>query len=170
MKEIYAIDPSSDLLDPLIVRSISIEEESFLPPRYAEVSRSSSGNLNSDSSKYNDPFGIIPDKLNSELCKFTFTVAKNENTNKPYLWNLAAGYLSIVINNYKQADVFLAKALNQASNDTLVNEQIRLFKIVSAIEQIKKPDEKFEKSIVLELKWLNDKKRAKVLKNKDVYD
>lgn len=143
MKEIYAINPSSDLLDLLLVRAANIEEEKFVPRSFSFEKQ-----VNENSSK---PFEAIK----PELIDFVKNVADKGNTNKPYLWNLVAGYFVLANTEYAQADAYFNKALASGKEkDSVVEEQIVALKMVSKIAQLKKPDIKFEQEITSDLKKL----------------
>ena len=157
MKEIYAIDPKSDLLDLLLVRAVNIAEENFLPGQYFySETRDSS-------------FALKTKQVDAELTGFLKQVADKGNSNTPYLWDLAAGYLCTSVADYKLADKYLKNAEKEAKNDALVTEQIRILRLVSKIEQYKSSSDKTESELTKELVWLNKDKHEKDLRSGYVY-
>ncbi|HTB06449.1 MAG TPA: hypothetical protein VK806_05800 [Bacteroidia bacterium] len=158
LKEVYEIDPKSDLLDLLLARTVNVVEEEFLPGNPFERSSASP-----DSVAYIKSAAINPD-----IPTFLKMVADKKNTAKPYEWNLAAGYLSWAVgdNNYQK---YLDKAKSQAKDDKLVQEQIRLIELVAAIKQGKAGDKKFEEAVVPELKWLTAERHDTNFRKQDAY-
>ena len=144
MKEIYRIDPKSDLLDLLLARSVSTAEESFMPLR------------DSDTQKLNE-FRIINEKVSHDLISFIKACSDKGNTNKPYLWDLAAGYLSFAAADFGTARKYLDKTKDETKNDQLVQEQIHLIEIPMLLQQSGSIDSKFESKILNELTWLRSK-------------
>lgn len=145
MKEIYLLNPKSDLLDVLLTRAINIEEESFIPGLW--------GYDKSDST-----FAMKQGEVSDPLITFIEEVANKNNTAKPYLWNLAAGYLNTIKQSYKKADSYLQKAETGAKSDVLVAEQIRLIRIMTKIELLSSPNKKAEDDLAKELTWLSKDK------------
>jgi hypothetical protein len=155
MKEIYAIDPKSDLLDLLLVRAVNIEEEQFIP------------NLYYDDDKNTSRYALKKNNVDNSLFTFLKKVADAGNSNKPYLWNLSAGYLCIAAGNYKQADTYLSKATT--TGDKLVAEQIRAFRLISNVEQYNKPLENMETTFAKELTWLDKEGHDNGLRSQQMY-
>ncbi len=157
MKEIYALEPSSDLLDLLLVRGMNMEEEKFLPLK------------NSYEKPVDSTYHIKSSALNKEFAEFVTTTANEMKTSKPYLWDLSAGYLAIVQGDFKSGDTWLGKASHFVSGDTLVQQQIRLLEIVSKIEQEQAFKGSFEGDIVKDLVWMSHTPSGHGLRNTNVY-
>ncbi|HEY4785896.1 MAG TPA: hypothetical protein VIH57_07595 [Bacteroidales bacterium] len=156
MKEIYKMDPKSDLLDVLLVRAVNIAEESFLPGQGYFSEKKDSG------------YVIKSKEVDNELLSFLSAIADKKNTNKPYLWDLTTGYLYIAANDFKQGEKYLKNAEKEAREDALVSEQIRAFRLVSKIEQYGKPTEQEEAELARELKWLRDGKHEEGLRYNEI--
>ena len=154
MKEIYTLEPNSELLESLLVRSINIEEEHVLP-QYAYWSNHSDG------------YKINSAKLNKDLFEFVKQVAQENNTNSPYLWNLAAGYLSILSKDYITGADYLAKV--DGNDDKLLTEQIKLISIVSKVIQYEKYNENIEADLVKGLTWIKSRDHELGLRNYQTY-
>lgn len=146
MKEIYALDPKSDLLDLLLMRAVNIEEEQL-----------------STESKLNDF------KQNKELFSFVKTVADNKNSLKPYLWYLATAYLNTFSGDYKKTESYLVKAEAYAKTDELLTDQIHLIRLMIKIDQYK-PIVQQENDIQKELKWLGNYNAKTSLRTNFMYD
>jgi hypothetical protein len=158
MKEIYALNPKSDLLDLLLVRAVNINEESFIdqPYRWEEATDST--------------YALKPQQVDQSLLAFTRLVADKANVNKPYLWNLTTGYLHLVAGNYPDAEKYLQKAQSASASDVLVNEQIRAFRLIGLIEQYTSVDQKIEEKLARELNWIGREKRHPSLRSASIYE
>jgi hypothetical protein len=158
MKEIYALDPKSDLLDLLLVRAVNIAEESFIPSTNYYTEKSDSG------------YDLKSSSIDKSLLTFLKDVADKRNTNKPYLWDLATGYLYIGATDFVQGDKYLRNAEKEAKNDVLVNEQIRALRFVSKVQQYNTPSAKTEVELAKELLWLSKEKHEAGLRSSEVYN
>lgn len=157
MKEIYRLDPSSDLMDLLLVRAINIEEEQFVPHSY-------------DWSEKGSSFKIPASSVNNDLMQFVKNVADKKNTAKPYLWNLSAGYLYTAALDFKKAASYLSKALAGSKNDTLVLDQVKLIRFIAKVEGLQKPTPAFESEMAKEFVWLDTRRNDNVLRASYVYN
>lgn len=157
MKEIDRLDPASELQDLLLTRAINLEEERVLPIRNSYDT-------------LDTVYGFKRNRLNKELVNFISATAKKENTNKPYLWHLTAGYVSIMQGDYKNAEVSFANVKKQAATDSLVLDQVRAFELISFVEQEKKLDAAFESKLFEELNWLNPSPKENGLRNAGLFE
>ena len=126
MKEIYALDPKSDLMDLMLARAMNKQEL-----RYQS------------------------DSLNRDLQIFIKIVADKGNTSKPYEWDLAAGYLGWTTAD-KDFQKYLNKAKAECNGDSLVLEEARLIELFNKLNEGKAGDKTFEQNIVPELKWVKN--------------
>ena len=154
MKEIYAIDPSSNLLDLLLVRAINIQEETVLPDFKM--------NLVFD-------FKIKSDKINKDLYQFVESTADANNTHRPFIWNISAAYLAILSKDFTKGENYLKLAENETGNDSLLYNQVKLISIIGKIEQTKNLDKSKENEIVDDLIWLKNKHNTD-LRNDRAFD
>lgn len=157
MKEIDKIDPASDLQDLLLTRAINLEEERILPVRNSYDT-------------IDTIYHFKTNRLNKELIDFITVTAKKENTHKPYLWSLTAGYLSVIQGQYKIAEDYFTNVKKTAGTDTLVLEQVRAFELISFVEQEKKMDNAIESKLFEELNWLNPNAKSNGLRNAPLYE
>lgn len=144
MKEIYKIDPASEHIDYLLTRWVNRQEQEL--NTFVEKSFKSK----------DEYFKTVKGKINTSAYKWIKEVAsKPSNLHNPVLWKMAVGYMEIFQGNYKEASKELenAKALVD-SNDKLLDDQIRLFKLINTVSQIRKIDSKVEASLMPELNWL----------------
>jgi hypothetical protein len=141
MQEIYSLNPKSEYLDLLLVRAVNIMEETVLPQRY---------DWEEDVNEYN----LKVSGTYAELISFVQGAAKKGNTSKPYLWNLSAGYLSILAGKYDEVESYFTLAEKQAGESELVKNQIRSLRLIKWIEEMEKPDPEFQSGIIGEISWL----------------
>lgn len=144
MKEIYTMDPSSDLMDLLLVRAVNITEEKMLPTRDSYFFPASS------------TYELRPDSASKEFVDFVIKTAEQQKVHKPYLWRLAAGYLLLVQKKYAAADMQLNTALSLIKNDSLVSDQVRSLRLISKIQQQTIPNEDFETVVIPDLQYLDE--------------
>jgi len=156
MQEIYKLNPKSDLLALLIARAVNINEESFIQ---------NSGYW----SKPDSGYALRNKEVDTELLNFSHKLASAGNTNKPYLWNLVAGYLNLALGNYKQSEKYLSAAESGSKGDILVTEQIHAFRIMNKIEQYLKPTLKTEDELTKELVWLGKDSHQASLRSDCIY-
>lgn len=155
MKEIYQLNPKSDLLDLLVVRAVNVNEEYFLPDQWSENRTG---------------YKLITNNVDEELLSFSQTLADAGNTNKPYLWYLVNGYLKLANGDFKSSEYYLAKANSISPSDQLIEDQIRAFKIMNKIEQYEKPDSKKEEELASDLNWLGEAESHQSLRSSNIYN
>jgi hypothetical protein len=156
IKQIYALNPKSDLMDLLLVRAVNISEENFIPGLDYYTEQKDSG------------YVLRNAKVDTNLLAFIKDVADKRNTNKPYLWDLSAGYLCIASDDYKSGEKYLKNAEKESHNDVIVAEQIRAFRIISKVEQYTSPNPKQETEFARELVWLTKEKHEEGLRSSQV--
>ncbi len=136
MQEIYKINPKSELLGLMLMRGINqLEGQSI------------------------DTYGgvhISTDRMNNNLLDFVITVAAKENSEKPYLWNLCAGYLEW-INGKTDYDKYLDKAKVESAGDSLVMEEARYISIMGKVQAADVKDKNFGNNFLDDLAWLGSK-------------
>ncbi|HTH82344.1 MAG TPA: hypothetical protein VL490_05395, partial [Mucilaginibacter sp.] len=150
IKEIAALNPKSDKLDVLLSRLINCREAN-------------------DNSSYilNKPNQEISNnetkKIEVNEIRVVDSIARKNNTNKPYYWNIAAGYLHYMHYDYAQAAKFYAIAKKQfPANDKLIAAQYKLLIIFLDLVQLKHIDANTEAKLVEPLNWLKDLEQEKI--------
>jgi hypothetical protein len=146
IRAIAAIDPKSDKLNLLLSYMINSEEYNSSDYNYDAP----------DSVKHRPNIGRI----------ITDSIARLNNTEKPYFWDLAAGYLNYRDSNYTESAKFYAAAKKQlpANNNELL-AQSKLLDILLYIKRLKKISDKNEQQLIEPLNWLADIKENKVKVN-----
>ncbi|WP_333819596.1 hypothetical protein [Ohtaekwangia sp.] len=144
IQEIYKLNPASPHLDYLLTRLVNQEEVA----------------VNGIDFKTAEEYKRTrKEKLDKGALQLVNTIAKEEKTPKPYLWNIAAGYLNILVGNYTIASQLLDKAEKQSPKSELALQQIHLFKIINTLSSITKMDDKAENKLLVDLTWLYNAKQ-----------
>lgn len=139
--EIIALDPKSEKLDLLLSRAINITESGF---------RNYYGAKDDSTSVLKKNLALISG------------IALKNNTNKPYIWNLAAGYLNFMDKNYATAAKFYETAKTQLPTDNkLLMAQYKILDWGLYVRQLKKIDATAEAKMIEPLNWFANLKEGK---------
>ncbi len=139
IQEIYKLNPVNSHLDYLLTRLVNKEET-----RLNTVEFKSAVDFKKNAKT----------QVNREILQLVGTIAKDEKTSKPYLWNMAAGYLNTFDGNYPLAQQLIEKAEKLAPKSELSALQIRLLKFVNNLSATTKMDATSESKLLPELSWL----------------
>jgi hypothetical protein len=149
IQEIYKLNPKSEHLDYLLTRLINIKERAL----HVEPYKTPEGYKK-------EMKGIVsPEEL-----QFVLTIANENKTNNPFLWNSAAGYLQTFSGNYVEAVEYFDKAAKAASanpsSSPLANDQIRLLRLINTLSSLSKIDAKAETKLLTDLNWLYNEQKS----------
>lgn len=133
INEIYKLNPASDALNVLLVRTVNKAEQEF--------------------NFYYDSKGSA--KKDNVVLPLITRIADANNTNKPNMWYMACGYLNFLNGNGAVADKYYAKASKATTKNSLEADQLRILEISTKVAQVQKIDAAFEKSILPDLEWLS---------------
>ncbi|KGE13861.1 hypothetical protein [Sphingobacterium deserti] len=139
MAKIYALQPNSPHLDFLLTRWVN-EQESTVNEYY-----------NLQSSTYPWDGSKIDRKTLSWLAEILKQPKKLHN---PALVYLAYGYVNMFINEHELSKQTFVKAEKYSKGKPLMMAQIRLFKILNEVAQLKTIQTKDEEQLLPELVWL----------------
>ncbi|MEO8515171.1 MAG: hypothetical protein ABI426_00420 [Flavobacterium sp.] len=138
-QKMYALDPKSEHLDLMLTRIINGEENKLNAISYKTIE------------EYRK---IVKDKLSKNVYSLVTTIAQNKNTSKPYMWDIAAGYLEIFNQDYKKASQYFDSAEKTMPKTNLSQSQLRLIRLVNTLSSTNKMNNKSEKELLPELNWL----------------
>ncbi|WP_133259745.1 hypothetical protein [Pseudochryseolinea flava] len=140
IQEIYKLNPKSAHIDYLLTRFVNIKEVDLSEDQYTSLAQ----------------YRAAMKKLvTAEDLQFVTSIAKDNKIGNPFLWNTAAGYLSIYAGKNDDATQFFDKALKaNASPSEMSNQQIRLLRLINTLTTINKLDSKIEGKLVADLTWL----------------
>ncbi len=139
INEIFKINPQNPHIDYLLTRLVNLEEENLRIE------------INESALKYKTE---LKNKLNQEAISVVNSIAQSEKTAKPYLWNMAAGYLQTLNGNYSLAKSYLAKAEKQIPQTQSVKNQLRLLHLINTLSEMDVMNSTNENILLPELDWL----------------
>jgi hypothetical protein len=139
--EIYRINPKSDLLDVLLTRLVNIMEEEYIwkseelkSPLYWEW----------------DTDEIFARNTNADIIS---KVADENLVKDPALWNLCAGYLCVLQNQYERGETYFKKT-EGLSKDAALLRELRIFRFVGRLLSQQTDDAVFDAYAAGEMNWL----------------
>jgi len=132
INEIYTLDPKSEKLDLLLSRAVNKEEQKF----------------------DKDKVQFLSEPLDAELVSLVNKIAAAGNAGKPYMWNIAAGYLAMLSKDFTKAQSQYALAEKVLPKDQLLQAQLRLLKLVNNVAAANRIDSKLENELLPEIDWL----------------
>lgn len=143
IQEIVKLDAKSEKLDLLLARIINTTEY----------------NLNNFYQSEPDSAAKQSLKQNTAIVS---SIALKNNTSKPYFWNLAAGYLNFMNQDYITARRFYKAAKQQLpKDDRLVMAQYKILDWALYVKELKKIDAVAEAQMIEPLNWFADLKESK---------
>lgn len=140
VENIYKLDPHNVHLDYLLSRLINIQEQ-HLKVDYATKNLSENKQA-------------IHQIINAKAYQLVLKIADENNISKPYMWQMAAGYLATLNENYSLANGLLDKASQNIPQTTLAKNQLRLLRFVNQLSSINELNPEKEASIIADLNWL----------------
>lgn len=150
IKEIYALNAASDLIDLLIVRAVNIYEASHLkyigdqneeiyPGEYVDAAE-----IPTDSYK---SWSSLDSIRAEELCVFLKTASENKQFRKPDLALTSAAYLQFLQGDFKESKQLIKAAERKMKSDS-VRTQLKIVEILDEIALINRIDAKAEDRLV----------------------
>ena len=140
IENIFNLNPKSDYLEFLVTRLINNQEikinKTFTSQTVAQNKLA------------------IKDSLSKTVVNLIDKIAQSGKVTKPYLWNVAAGYLQTLDGNFEKADLYLDKAATQMPKTTLAINQVRLLKFINNLSKINELTTVNETTILKDLNWL----------------
>jgi hypothetical protein len=137
---IYALKPQSEHLDYLLTRLINNQER--------KIDKSFQDKTVLENKKR------TKDSIHKSAIVLVTQIAQANKTTKPYLWDIAAGYLETLNGNFVEADKNFDKAENKMPKKTLAIAQLRLLRFVNNLSKIDQLNPNNEKTILKDLSWL----------------
>ena len=149
MKQIYELNPKSPYLDLLLSREVNRVEREVLP---------SSDYYWYSFKDYMEQIGEVTTE-NRELEKEIEKFAMARKVNQPYLWLLAAGYISSLNKDYNNAkQLFVSAYYRWPLEDEKRKEKIKLFQVLNEVAGYSNPDPSNEANLLPDLEWLENYK------------
>ncbi len=159
LKEVYQLQPASDLLSTLVVREINKYEEKYLTPL---VGKEYNTELLGIYYYYQPPGHETDSLLNkarpelAELVQFLQELVSERKVKDPALMQLAAAYGAYMLRDFTRANdyLFQAKAMHLTPR---LKDQWNLTNLLVQISATDKIDAAFEERILPSLDWLYKK-------------
>ncbi|GGF19738.1 hypothetical protein [Flavobacterium limi] len=150
VEKIYELDPKSEHLNYLVTRLVNRQEEGInnsfkqdagenLPMRQQSIAENRTENYA---------------KLDKNTFDLIAKISGAGNTERPYLWDIALGYLQTLKGDFANADKNFDKAEKTLPKTELAGYQLRLLRFVNNMSKIDKLTDKNEKTILADLNWL----------------
>jgi len=151
IEKIYELDPKSEHLNYLATRLVNSLEQKInnsfqqngegenQPPKPQTVAENKNENKA---------------KIDNSAVDLIAKIAAAGNTEKPYLWDIAIGYLQTLKGDYANADKNYNKAAKTLPKTELAGFQIRLLRFVNNLSKIEKLDDNNVKTVLADLNWL----------------
>jgi hypothetical protein len=137
---IYALKPQSEHLDYLLTRLINNQER--------KIDKSFQDKTVLENKKR------TRDSISKSAIVLVTQIAQANKTTKPYLWDIAAGYLETLNGNFVEADRNFDKAENKMPKTALAIAQLRLLRFVNNLSKTDQLNPNNEKTILKDLSWL----------------
>jgi len=167
ISKMYALAPSMPELNLLLTREINKIEDWILTPAYTGFQSASSYSFYfeeaTEHNKNNDK------KYLEKILDFVEQSILKNNVSDPAFWNLAAGYLSFMDDNYLQANTYLQQAEIANDSSKSIQNQIHLTRIMAFTNDYGGISEEAEKQLFESIKWLQKEYPVKKKGKNDYY-
>ncbi|QLC67168.1 hypothetical protein LPB248_12915 [Flavobacterium sp. LPB0248] len=151
IEKIYELDPKSEHLNYLGTRLVnSLEQKinnSFQVDGQGENQKPKPQTVAENKAENKT-------KVDNSAVDLIAKISAAGNTEKPYLWDIAIGYLQTLKGDYANADKNYSKAEKTLPKTELAGMQLRLLRFVNNLSKIDKLTDKNEKTILADLNWL----------------
>ncbi len=138
INEIYKLNPASNKMDVLLARAVNKYEQKF-------------------DHKEGDYSAMPADTLvNLVLPALITKIATANNTARPWIWQMAAGYINTLDKKYEPAATWFAKTEKNLPPEKAAHAQLRLLQLINTIARAKIADAKLENETLNDIQWLKD--------------
>jgi hypothetical protein len=135
MKEIYSLNPTSDLLPLLLVRAVNLAEENSLsnPVNYGQFYYDDYPG--GDKNEYYEFPGKLDSSKQKSLIWFINNVIAEKKVTNPAVWQLSSAYLFILNGALRPADEMITR-LSIDPKDSLANGQAEILKGILTVNKL----------------------------------
>lgn len=137
---IFELDPSSEHLNYLLTRLIN-NQENKISDNYKDL-------CVADNNKAKLA------QMDKSVLSLVQKIAGSKEANKPYLWNIALGYLQSLNGEYTKADKTYDGVASKLPKTPLAEGQLRILRFVNNLNKITKINSSTEKTILKDLNWI----------------
>lgn len=150
IEKIYELDPKSEHLNYLLTRLVNKQEQDI----NNSFEESAKENVPAKKLTVAETKELNKSKIDKKAFDLVSKITIASNTEKPYLWNIALGYLQTLKGEYANADSNFDKAEKIMPKTELAKYQLRLLRFVNNMSKIDKLTNANEKTILADLNWL----------------
>ena len=150
IEKIYELDAKSEHLNYLLTRLVNKQEQEI----NNAFSQTTGDNTPAKSQSVEENKAWNLTKINKKGFDLVSKIASAGNTEKPFLWDIALGYLQTLKGDFANADSNFDKAEKTMPKTELARYQLRLLRFVNNMSKIDKLTDKNEKTILVDLNWL----------------
>ncbi|GGA91073.1 hypothetical protein [Puia dinghuensis] len=147
---IYELDPHSEKLYLLLSRAINTSEQR---------------GVWADETPGNHSAGE-----NNSLLALVTRIATANNTSKPWVWQLAAGYLNMLARHYTTATGYFTKAETTVPHQRLPQAQFRLLNMLNTVYAAHTIDYALEQKLLPDIEWLESCQQDQSFRNDDAWE
>jgi len=142
MQNMYALEPQSELLEIMLMRSITeMEKGGFFPKHMYDSGEKTSASAS----------GAEDARL---LRAFVLGSLNKGKMNRKYLWEYAAGHLSYMMADYTSAQQYFKLAVADAPSGLSIEKQAKAMGILMEVELTRQQDAGFEARILTNIQWM----------------
>ncbi|WP_289663543.1 hypothetical protein [Flavobacterium panacagri] len=150
IEKIYEIDPKSEHLNYLGTRLVNSLEQKINNSFQKDGSQDQPRRPQSIAENKTEN----KSKIDNSALDLIAKISAAGNTQRPYLWDIAIGYLQTLKGDYTNADKNYTKAEKTLPKTELARYQIRLLRFVNNMSKIDKLDDSNVKTVLADLNWL----------------
>lgn len=155
MKEVYRLDPKSSILELMAVREVNKIEEIYYSP---SLSKQPGGDILNYS--WTEPLSrdsmLGLEKRIREMGDWFHQVAQLKKVKKPALFELAASYVSMMLQNWDESRERLDLAATMPLTERL-QDQMAMINLLLMVNSPERLDAGIEKKLLPSLEWLKTK-------------
>ncbi len=152
IQKIYALNPSSPLLDILAVREINKLEEQYLTP---QLNREKGGKAYYSLWESDADTALNNDQV-IKTASFFEKLAEDTHISNRGLYYAGSAYTSFINKDYEKAKQLITAAKKSSLTDK-INDQLQLIGLLTEINEKKQLDAATESAILPALNWLEEK-------------
>lgn len=156
LKEIYRLNPASELFSTLVVREINKYEELYLTP----LIQSNEGDRGGFYYVYRDANADSVMKAENpkmkELMNFLNELSNKNIVEDKALMKVGAAYMAYMLQDYSKADEYIADA-KKMNLSKILQDQLLLTNILVTINKAPEINAGFEEKLLPSLEWLSKK-------------
>ncbi|PWB21640.1 hypothetical protein [Flavobacterium sp. HTF] len=150
IEKIYELNPKSEHLNYLATRLVNSLEQKI----NNSFQQNQGDNLPVKSQSIAENRTENQAKIDKKAVDLIAKISAAGNTEKPYLWDMALGYLQTLEGDFANADKNFDKSQKTLPKTELATNQLRLLRFVNNLSKIDKLTDSNVKTVLADLTWL----------------